>query len=179
MTCPFGEVRQLGFISQDIDRSMAYFVDAWGIGPWFVLRGLASKMLYNGNSIDLDLSIAMANNGELQFEIVQQNNEVRSMYSDALAQCPELHLQHVAVWSDSVVATEAEAHVRGWKSVFETLDGPGRSVFVSHPDAQRVIVEISDSNPFKDQVREAIKEMASQWDGTNPVREGLPDLIDR
>lgn len=174
MVCPLGEVRQLGFISHDIDRSMAYFVDAWGIGPWFVLRHLRGKMLYDGRAIELDMSVAMANNGDLQFEIVTQHNDERSMYSDALTHTPGLHAQHVAVWVDDVAATETTAHARGWATTFRTLDGPGRSVFVAHPDAPHVCIEISDRDPFKEGVRAAIKAMADDWDGCDPVREGLP-----
>src|SRR5690606_29051122 len=106
MPSVFGPVRQIGFMSRDIDRSMRYFVDNWSIGPWFVLRNVRNSMLYNGSPVELDVSIAMANCGDLQFEIVAQHNEARSLYSDALARTPELHVQHVAVWTDDVAGIE-------------------------------------------------------------------------
>src|SRR4051794_33578580 len=96
----FGNVRQLGFMSRDIDRSMQYFVDNWGVGPWYVLRGVKNSMLYKGSRVELDMSIAMANCGDLQFEIVTQHNEAVSLYTNALTHTPELHVQHVAVWTE-------------------------------------------------------------------------------
>jgi hypothetical protein len=175
MSSVFGEVRQIGFMSRDIDRSMQYFADAWGVGPWYILRHLPAAMLYHGEAIDLDISIAMANCGDLQFEIVMQHNdEVRSLYTDSLAHTPQLHIQHFAVWKDDVRATEAEAHARGWQSIFETNSGPGKSIFIAHPDEPAVCLELSDCDPFKDAVRDAIKQIASTWDGSDPVREGLP-----
>lgn len=176
MSSVFGDVRQIGLMSRDIDRSMRYFVEAWGIGPWFVLRNLKASMLYNGTPRDLEVSIAMANCGDLQFEIVAQHDDTPSLYQDALKQTPGLHVQHVAVWKDDVESVEKAAHAKGWATVFETKSGPGRSVFVIHPSEPSVCIEISDRDPFKEQVREAIKQIAADWDGSAPIREGLPAL---
>jgi hypothetical protein len=175
MSLAFGKISQLGFMSRDIDRSMKYFAEAWGVGPWYILRHRPAAMLYQGRAIDLDLSIAMANCGDLQFEIVMQHNaDVRSLYTDSLAHTPHLHVQHVAVWKDDVRAAETEAHARGWQSVFETSSGPGKSIFIIHPDEPGVCIELSDCDPFKDGVRAAIRRVAETWDGSDPVREGLP-----
>lgn len=174
MSSIFGNVRQIGFISRDIDRSMRHFVENWGIGPWFVMRNVKSAMLYEGAAVELDMSIAMANCGDLQFEVVAQHNDARSTYTDALARTPDLHIQHVAVWVDDVTGTEQAAHAKGWRSVFETVSGPGRSVFVTHPNEPQVCIEISDRAPFKDGVRSAIRRIAATWDGSDPIREGLP-----
>lgn len=175
MSSLFGDVRQLGFMSRDIDRSMRYFVDSWGVGPWSIIRKITSEMLYKGAKTQVDISIAMANCGDLQFEIVAQHNAAPSLYLDSLAQTPALHVQHVAVWTHDVAGIEANAHVKGWQSVFETMSGPGRSVFVTHPDEPMVCIEISDCDPFKVRVRESIKQISLTWDGGDPVREGLPE----
>lgn len=174
MSSVFGNVRQIGLMSRDIDRSMRYFVDCWGMGPWYVLRNITNSMLYHGEPIELEMSIAMANCGDLQFEIVMQHNDPTSLYTDALAHTPDLHVQHVAVWVDDVSAIEGSAHAKGWSSIFETMSGPGRSVFVSHPDAPLVCIEISDCDPFKQTVRQTIKDIAADWDGSDPIRDGLP-----
>ncbi|CAN7629574.1 VOC family protein [Phenylobacterium sp. LjRoot219] len=176
MSSVFGDVRQIGLMSRDIDRSMRYFVEAWGMGPWFVLRNMKASMLYKGQPRELEVSIAMANCGDLQFEIVEQHNDAPSLYQDALKQTPELHVQHVAVWTEDVDGVEKAAHAKGWSSVFEPLSGPGRSVFVIHPSEPKVCIEISDRDPFKERVREAIKQIAADWDGSSPIREGLPQL---
>lgn len=170
----FGPVRQLGFISRDLDRSLQYFIDAWGIGPWYTLRGVTNRMLYKGQEVSIEMSIALANSGDMQFEIVAQHNDVISLYSDALAHAKGLHVQHVAVWHEDVAAIESAAHSRGWTSIFENQGGPGRSVFVTHPDAPMVCIEISDLDPFKEKVRRNILRIATEWDGTDPIREGLP-----
>lgn len=170
----FGNVRQLGFVSRDIDRSLRFFVDCWGIGPWFVLRNVPSPMLYRGVPIELDVSIGLANCGDLQFEIVTQHDETPSLYLDALTATPGLHVQHFAIWAEDVAQVEAKARSRGWIPEFETNAGSGKSIFLIHPDEPRNCLEISDCNPQKIQVRERIRHAALSWDGTEPIREGLP-----
>jgi Glyoxalase/Bleomycin resistance protein/Dioxygenase superfamily len=174
MMAMFGEVRQIGFMSRDIDRSMTYFVENWGVGPWFVLRNLEASMLYKGAPIEVDMSVAMANCGDLQFEVVMQHNDTPSLYTDALAVVPGLHIQHMGVWTHDVAGVQATAHAKGWTSVFETASGAGKSIFITHPSDPAVCIELSDCDPFKDSVRDAIKHIASAWDGSNPIREGFP-----
>jgi len=173
MKSVFGDVRQIGFMSRDIDESMRHFVQAWGIGPWYVLRELTSPMIYKGEATEPVISIAMANCGDLQFEIVQQHNQAPSLYVDSLAVTPSLHVQHVAVWTEDFAGVNAAALAKGWTPVFETT--PEGSSFVVHPSAPTVCIEISDCSPFKNGVREAIRRASDAWDGADPIREGLPD----
>lgn len=174
MPSVFGKVRQIGYMSRDLDQSMQYFVDAWGVGPWYTLRNVKASMLYRGTPTELEISIAMANCGDLQFEIVTQHDDAPSLYQEALAHTNSLHVQHMAIWAQDVAAVEAEAYHKGWQSVFETVSGPGRSVFVTHHSAPQVCIEISDCDPFKERARAEIQRIAATWDGTDPVREGLP-----
>ena len=40
----FGPLRQMGFVVRDIDRAMRHWVDARGVGPWYI----AEKLPLNG-----------------------------------------------------------------------------------------------------------------------------------
>jgi hypothetical protein len=172
---PFGEIRQIGFVSPDIDRSISYFLDAWNVGPWYVLRKVASHVFCKGEWRDLEVSLALANAGDLQLEIIQQHNGSPSVYLDSLQRLSStLHMQHIAVWSDDFARTKAEALARGWTTVLETDPGPGESCYVVHPGCSEVCVEISDRSPYKEHVRNLIREVCSTWQGEAPVREGLP-----
>lgn len=176
MSSVFGKIHQVGFMSRDIDRSIQYFVEAWGVGPWYVMRNVAAPMIYQRERTDLEISIAMANCDDLQFEIVMQHNDAPSLYRDALAHTSALHIQHVASWVGDIAGVEADAQAKGWSSIFETAAPPGRSVFLTHPDEPAVCIELSDCDPFKNLVRAAIREAAASWDGGEPIRNGLPDV---
>ncbi len=171
----FGDIKQLGFVSRDIDRSMKHFVEAWGVGPWYVLRQLEFPALVRGENVVLNLSIALSHSGDLQFEIIQQHNETPSVYLDALAKRPGLHLQHFAVWSDDCTKVRTAAESRGWQVAFSSMPGPGESSYIVHPDGPEICMEISDRCTWKESARNLVRECARDWNGDDPIREGLPD----
>jgi hypothetical protein len=84
-----------------------------------------------------------------------------------------LPIQHIAVWTDDFSQTKAAALRKGWTPVFETHPGPGESCYLTHPGQPMVCMEISDRSPQKEKVRAAVRESARNWNGTDPIREGL------
>jgi Glyoxalase/Bleomycin resistance protein/Dioxygenase superfamily len=52
---------------------------------------------YKGQLYDLKVSIALANSGDVQLELIQQRNDVPSLYSDFLAAGYE-GMQHWSSW---------------------------------------------------------------------------------
>lgn len=170
----FGEARQIGWMSRDIDRSMRHFIDAWSVGPWYVLRNVKAPMLYKGHPAEPEISLALSNCGDLQFEIVAQHNDAPSLYRDALTATPALHIQHIGIWTQDFDKVKSDAVARGWTPIMETPPGPGSSCFVVHPDEPMACIEISDCDAYKNHVRKVVREVAMNWDGTDPIREGLP-----
>ena len=55
---------------------------------------------YRGELSDVDVSIAMANSGDMQIELIEQHNDAPSPYLDFLNQRGP-GLQHVSVWSEN------------------------------------------------------------------------------
>lgn len=129
---------------------------------------------YKGIWTEPEISLALSNCGDLQFEIIQQHNDAPSAYLDAIAGVGALHVQHVAVWTDTYAEMKQLALARGWNTVLETPPGPGESCYIVHPDDPMVCLEISDRSPYKEQVRNTIRDIALNWDGNDPIREGLP-----
>ena len=69
-----GAVRQIGYFVKDFDEALASWVQrAWG--PWFVIRGLTQRVLYRGQPCKVTLSLGMANTGDLQVEVIHQQDE--------------------------------------------------------------------------------------------------------
>ena len=67
-----GPIRQVGYVVRDLDRTIAAWL-ALGIGPWFTLRELPQAGCeYRGALSEPVLSIAFANSGDMQLELIQQ-----------------------------------------------------------------------------------------------------------
>ena len=71
MTVVPGPVRQIGYVVTDLDQAMTGWLEL-GVGPWFVMRGLALQADYRGEPCETTLSLAFANSGEMQIELIQQ-----------------------------------------------------------------------------------------------------------
>ena len=69
--CLPGPVRQMGYVVTDLDQAMAGWLEL-GVGPWFVMRGLPLQADYRGEPCETTLSLAFANSGEMQIELIQQ-----------------------------------------------------------------------------------------------------------
>jgi hypothetical protein len=91
----FGPLRQMGFVVRDIDKAMRHWVEVCGVGPWFVTEKLPlDAFWYKERRYDnIHLTIALANSGDVQLELIQQRDETPSMGRDFLAAGHE-GLQH-------------------------------------------------------------------------------------
>ena len=97
----FGAITQNGYVVRDIEAAMRHWIDVLGVGPWFyVARAPIEDFQYRGAPSPVEVSIALANSGALQIELIQQRNDAPSMYRDFL-QAGNERLQHVAYWTQT------------------------------------------------------------------------------
>ena len=111
----FGGIRQNGYVVRDIRTSLDHWVDVMGVGPWFYFdRVKVDWFRHRGVSSDIEMSIALANSGDLQIELIQQRNEAPSMYKEFLDAGRE-GLQHVAYWTRDYQALYDRVLARGYQ----------------------------------------------------------------
>jgi Glyoxalase/Bleomycin resistance protein/Dioxygenase superfamily len=81
----FGEIRQVAYLVPDIEAAMGYWADVLGVGPWFYNPKVPiENYIYRGQRYEPHNSVALANSGDLQIELLQTRNDVPSMYRDFL-----------------------------------------------------------------------------------------------
>jgi hypothetical protein len=168
----FGPIRQNGYVVRDIRAAMDHWVNAHGVGPWyFVERVQLDWFRYRGRDAAPEMSIALANSGDLQIELIQQTNDAPSLYKDFLDAGRE-GLQHVAYWSTDYQALLDRALAAGHRIGHEgQIGGPqGRFCYFesdAHPGA---MIEISDISGTKGAFFEHIRQKAQGWTGEHPIR---------
>jgi hypothetical protein len=170
----FGPIRQNGYVVRDLRAAMDHWVNVLGVGPWFhVPRVKTDYFRHRGADSDVEMSIALANSGDLQIELIQQTNDAPSMYREFLDAGHE-GLQHVAFWTRGYQALYDRALADGYRVGHEGRIGGelGRFAYFDalgpHPGA---VVEISDISGNKGRFFEHIKRAAQDWDGSEPIRE--------
>ena len=98
----FGPIRQLGYVVPDIEAAMQYWSETLGVGPFFYNpRVPIVNYHYRGQKYEPHNSVALANSGGVQVELIQTRNDVPSMYRDFL-QAGRTGLQHCGSLDDGL-----------------------------------------------------------------------------
>lgn len=173
MSRRFGPVRQVGYVVRDIEQAMRQWVSL-GVGPWFYKAKIEStEFNYYGQPSRLpQLSIALANSGDVQLELIQQRDDAPTLYLDSLARQGEC-AQHIAYWTLE--------HFDDWCSQMRSLGyveghsgrmgiNRGRYAYFLHPEMPSAMVEISESTGGKAEYFEQVRAAALNWDGREPIR---------
>lgn len=172
MSTLFGTVRQIGYVVNDIEAAMARWAEL-GVGPWFYTREVrTTEFRYRGQPSRLPaLSIALANSGDLQIELIQQHDDAPTMYRESLRRQGEC-AQHIAYWTmDHFDAYSRRLLALGYEEGHAGQMGRrGRFAYFVHPGLPSAMIEISESTGGKAEFFETVKQAALAWDGTNPVR---------
>jgi len=172
----FGAIRQLGYVVHDIEAAMKYWTETLGVGPFFYNpRVPIQNYTYDGKPYEPHNSVALANSGPLQVELIQTRNDVPSMYRDFL-QAGRTGLQHVAYWTDSYDADLERLLAQGFKPKMGGEVGErGRFIYFDTEYHPGTVIELSEVAGPKGEMFRLIREAAETWDGSDPVRP-FPDL---
>jgi catechol 2,3-dioxygenase-like lactoylglutathione lyase family enzyme len=167
----FGPVRQNGYVVRDIDSALDHWTRVLGVGPFFYFERVpVQDFRYKGEVSPLEVSIALANSGPLQIELIQQRNDAPSMYRDFLSAGHE-GLQHLAYWTKEMDAVLEQARADGYEiGQSGEIGENGRFVYLLTEQHPGTVVELSEINGTKGRFFAHIAKAARDWDGTNAVR---------
>lgn len=171
MSRRFGPIRQNGYVVRDIAAALDHWTQVLGVGPFFLFESVPIEdFRYRGQPSDVDVTIALANWGDLQIELIEQRNDAPSMYRDFLAAGRE-GLQHVACWYADLDPVLAEIGASGTAIGQQgTIGERGRFVYLETEAHPGTVVELSEIGGAKGRFFEHIRSTAESWDGREPVR---------
>ncbi len=172
----FGEIRQLGYVVDDIEAAMDYWSRTLGVGPFFYKERVPiENYRYRGEAHTPHNSVALANSGPLQIELIQTRNDAPSMYRD-FRQAGHRGLQHVAYWTQSYDEDLTRLVAEGFMPVMSGEVGErGRFVYFDTEYHPGTVIELSEVAGPKGRMFDMIRQASQDWDGRDPVRP-FPDL---
>jgi hypothetical protein len=171
MSLFFGEVRQVAYLTRDLDAAMRFMVQSAGIGPWFVKDRHFPEVHFRGAPCELNLRIALANSGAVQFELIEPKPDERSLFNEWLQQHPrQLLVQHVASWPENYEAVHTAALGRGYVAVLEGDTETGPFAYFQHPERPELTFEVAKLTPERRAMFEQVALASQGWDGKDPVR---------
>jgi Glyoxalase/Bleomycin resistance protein/Dioxygenase superfamily len=128
----FGPVRQMAYLVQDIESSMRDWTKLMGVGPFFYLKYHSpTGATFRGQPTNMCISLAFAQSGPIQIELVQQINDGPSLFKEFLDSGRE-GLHHIAFWTEQFDQDMARYQGAGYKAVQTAkLGGPNhRNAFI-------------------------------------------------
>ncbi|HWK72279.1 MAG TPA: VOC family protein [Burkholderiaceae bacterium] len=172
----FGEIRQLGYVVKDIEAAMDYWSRSLGVGPWYYNPKVPiENYQYRGERYEPHNSVALANSGFVQVELIQCRNDVPSMYRDFL-RAGNTGLQHVAYWTGNYDADLDRLTAQGFRPVMSGEVGErGRFVYFDTEYHPGTVIELSEVAGPKGKLFDLIRAESQGWDGSDPIR-AFPDL---
>ncbi|CAN5892638.1 VOC family protein [soil metagenome] len=168
----FGPVRQNGYVVRDIEAAMEHWIRVMRVGPWFYIdRVQTDYFRHRGQDSAVEMSIALANTGDLQIELIQQRNDAPSLYKEFIDAGHE-GLQHMAYWTNDYQALYDRALAAGYTVGHEGRIGgeQGRFCYFDTEAHPGTVVEISDISGAKGRFFEHVRKAALGWDGSEPIR---------
>ena len=168
----FGDIAQIGYVVRDVRASMDHWIRL-GVGPWFYVDRVETDYFrHRGLDSPVELSIAVANSGDIQIELIQQRNNAPSMYKEFLDAGRE-GAQHVAYWTKHYQALYDHAlELRYTIGQEGCIGGPlGRFAYLDTEQEPGTVIEISDISGPKGELFAFVRQAARDWDGTNPIHE--------
>ncbi len=169
----FGKVCQNGYVVRDIEAALKHWTDVLGVGPFFYIdRVKCDWFTYRGEPSPVEMSIALANTGDLQIELIQQRNDSAFDVSRFPECGPRRSAAHVLLDGELPGRLRPGAGRCSYKVGHEGQIGgeQGRFVYFDTETHPGTVIEMSDISGAKGKFFAHIRRAAESWDGTDPIR---------
>jgi len=138
-------ITQMGYVVDDLQSAMTRWSDTLGIGPFTVISHVAiDQGFYRGAPTDVDISVATAESGAIQIELIEQHNDVPSCYRDLFAPGGE-GLHHVALRTADYDAQVERYEAMGCPAAFAGVYQGTRFAYMDTSASLGIMVEVVES----------------------------------
>ncbi len=163
-----GPVMQIAFVPADFDAAVRYWTETMGVGPFYLMENIQlGEGRYLGEPYECIFSIAIAYWGDMQVELIRQENDAPSIYRGQEGGA----LHHTCVLTDDINKARAIAEASGAKILVEGKVAPdGAVLYVDTGGGPGSIVEILQMSSGSGGLFDMIKAASVGWDGTDPLR---------
>jgi hypothetical protein len=167
----FGPIVQNAFVVRDLDAAVAHWTSKVGVGPFYLLDHVQyGEVYFRGASLSMDMSVAIAQWGEIQIELIVQHDAAESIYSEFLRRHGE-GLQHLGVMTASLDDHLARLRPLGIEPVQWGATAAGMRFAYLDTDRQAGgMIELIENGPAVEAFFAKVRRAAEHWDGSRPLR---------
>lgn len=163
-----GPIGQIAYVDADMSAAVRFWTSTVGAGPFFLFEHpLMDIARYRGETIQLDISIALGYWGDMQIEIIQQHNQAPSIYRDPQLAC-DRGVNHLCIFVDDLAPPRAVC-ARANCEIVQEMYVDGKGGFYADAGGGRLIEFAALPKAFADAIV-VMKAAAKMWDGRHPLR---------
>jgi hypothetical protein len=162
---------QICWVVPDLHAAMDAWTRTSGVGPFFYFDRVEwDNARYRGRAWDnISISAAIAQAGDVQIELMTQNEERASMIREVVP-AGRSGLHHMALYCRDFDADLDFYRKAGVEIVFEGLMMGHRVCWLDTVPQLGFMVELITANPTAASIFGQIRAAAENWDGKEPVR---------
>lgn len=167
---------QAAFMVEDLETAAMNWVRTTGIGPFLLVPHIELvEYDYRGvKSAGLDFSVALAQSGGVQIELIQQHCDSPSAYRDTIAKGQQ-GFHHLAVYCEDYDADYRHYIDQGYVSAIDGVFGELRFSYIDTSKAIGCMIELVEENAVQSEFFARVAAEAAGWDGlSDPLRPGFP-----
>lgn len=163
-------VLQYAYVVDDIEAACLGWVDLIGAGPFFLSpHHVSPDHFYRGEPSEADLSYAFGQAGPAHIQLIQQHNDVPSVYREMVATGTNA-FHHFAILPDDFEGEKQRFEAAGYPAV-TTLTSAARVAYMDTRPILGCFVELYENNAPLRETFAHWKEVHEAWDGkTDPIR---------
>lgn len=163
---------QAAFMVDDVEAAAKAWIAATGIGPFFMVPHieLAEASYRGAPSEGIDFSVALAQSGGMQIELIQQHCDRPSAYRDTIAK-GQTGFHHFCIYTDDYDACRQRYVDQGHAVAIDGKFGMMRFCYVDTSATLGCMIEIVEQDDVETDAFTRIAQAAADWDGvTDPIR---------
>lgn len=152
------------------------WIGATGIGPFLKAPNIVLQEYdYRGRQLSgLEFSVALAQSGGVQIELIEQHGDAPSAYRDTIAAGTQ-GFHHLAIYTDDYDRVLGDYRDRGFAIAVDGTFGAMRFAYVDTSVAIGCMVEIIEEDPMQTDFFRRVAAATETWDGlTDPIRPAFP-----
>jgi len=168
---PADGVFQMAYVVPDLRKAMAAWTDRLKVGPWFLFDPFTpAEQHYRGKPTELSTSIGMTFAGHMQFELIQQHNDVPSVYMDGVKK-HGYGFHHWGYATTDFDRSLAGLRAKGYEAVFTLRPDPNtRLAYMDSTADLPGYIELIEASAATEALFTMMYQAALGWDGKDPVR---------
>jgi hypothetical protein len=161
---------QLAFVVDDLEATALRWVEAYGVGPFYVLPATGPRPArYRGQPSELDMQLAVTQAGPVQIELVHQRCDNPSVFRDVYTDARS-GAHHIATMTDDFDGALDHYRGLGYEAVTELDTGMGRVAYFDTMAALGLMTEVVERSEVFTRSLAGTARVCASWDGTDPIR---------